>query len=333
MEDGDGFKIIHNPKKGLWEGNKRIKLTRKLSLGVLEGDSNLVFSDIRDIEVDTKGNIYVLDKKNYRVQKFDRQGGYLLTIGRKGKGPGEFIYPQDMVLDSKDNLYVLDATLGVRKFSAEGNFLGSFKIAYFMAWDILINNKDKLILIWPKDNKIFHVYDTDGNYLQSFGEPVEVPDEIITKVPDKSIAKWPSYQMPVFSLCVGNGNSVYYANPYNEYEIVKYNENGKSDMKIKRDVKGHQTILRFKNAFTLLHNAFSISILSDGKILNAYYWREGKKSKTLIDIYDRQGRFLLTLDPQIKATCMSVDNEDNLYLGTNDPYPQLIKCSISYSDR
>jgi hypothetical protein len=46
---------------------------------------------------------------NDRVQLFTQEGKYLLGIGGTGNGPGQFLRPHGMALDTKGNLYVADA--------------------------------------------------------------------------------------------------------------------------------------------------------------------------------------------------------------------------------
>lgn len=84
----NGVKVIKNPREPLYSEIK-FELEEDLSIG-REDDNNYLFYRVRDINVDNRGNIYVVDMSNYRVQKFDRNGNYLQTIGRYGQGPGEF---------------------------------------------------------------------------------------------------------------------------------------------------------------------------------------------------------------------------------------------------
>jgi sugar lactone lactonase YvrE len=59
--------------------------------------------------MDKAGNIYILDAANSRIQKFGPDGNYLATIGRKGQGPGEFIFPDAIAFDKDGNLVVADS--------------------------------------------------------------------------------------------------------------------------------------------------------------------------------------------------------------------------------
>jgi DNA-binding beta-propeller fold protein YncE len=54
------------------------------------------------------GNIFVADFYNHRIQKFTRQGKFLVALGSEGSGPGEFIYPTDVAVDDEGGVYVVD---------------------------------------------------------------------------------------------------------------------------------------------------------------------------------------------------------------------------------
>jgi len=108
IETINGVKHIHNDKPA-WGKTPKVALGFVRKIGELEGDDeNYQFYNPRDIEVDKEGNIYILDTGNDRIQKFDRNGEYISTLGRKGQGPGEFNIPTVLCLDSGLNLHVLD---------------------------------------------------------------------------------------------------------------------------------------------------------------------------------------------------------------------------------
>jgi DNA-binding beta-propeller fold protein YncE len=121
--------------------------------------------------IDDSGYIYVCDRWNNRIQKFDLNGRFILTWGTYGRGPGQFDEPVNITADHYDRIYVHEARGSrVQKFDSRGNF----------------------IMIWPYDavdlacgpyNQIYGsdvgggpseslgVYDTLGNRLRSFGVP------------------------------------------------------------------------------------------------------------------------------------------------------------------
>ncbi len=86
------------------------------SLGQEEGE----FYRPAHISVDNKGNLYVTDSFNYRIQKFNPDGQFVKVIGRHGDAPGSFARPKGLSVDNEDHLYVADAAFeNVQIFHAE----------------------------------------------------------------------------------------------------------------------------------------------------------------------------------------------------------------------
>src|SRR5207245_6856690 len=54
------------------------------------GSGNGQLDDPRGVVVDTKGNLYVVDSGNNRIQEFDSNGKLIRTWGSFGKGDGQF---------------------------------------------------------------------------------------------------------------------------------------------------------------------------------------------------------------------------------------------------
>jgi DNA-binding beta-propeller fold protein YncE len=76
----------------------------------------------RGIAVDRQGNVYVTDPENNRVQKFDSNGQFLLSL--TGCGEGDFLWPFSVAVDDMSNLYVLDGMGYLFKCDAAGKSLG-----------------------------------------------------------------------------------------------------------------------------------------------------------------------------------------------------------------
>jgi hypothetical protein len=68
VETENGMRVVYNPKVSL-HGDVKLDLAEDLSVGK-EGDPNLQFYGVRDVAVDSQGNIYVVDMKNYRVNLY-----------------------------------------------------------------------------------------------------------------------------------------------------------------------------------------------------------------------------------------------------------------------
>jgi len=80
------------------------------------------------IDVDRKGNIYIADSGNHRVQKFDPTGKFLIKWGTKGQGEGRFFEPRRIAIDKSGDVYILDRFNGLQKFTPAGEFLARWKM-------------------------------------------------------------------------------------------------------------------------------------------------------------------------------------------------------------
>jgi len=73
------------------------------------------------------GRLYVSEYRGGRVSVLDAQGRWLSYLGSKGRGPGQFVGPQNLSVDEDGYLYVVDfGNRRVSKFSPDGDFLFSF---------------------------------------------------------------------------------------------------------------------------------------------------------------------------------------------------------------
>ncbi|MEE8605115.1 MAG: NHL repeat-containing protein, partial [Candidatus Aminicenantaceae bacterium] len=110
IETKDGIRLIHNEKQGKWGKKPEVSLEYVKNIGDLESDDeNVLFYMPSDIAVDEEGNVFVLDSGNHRIQKFDPQGNFLASFGRRGQGPGEFQYPQSLDIDKNGFMYISDS--------------------------------------------------------------------------------------------------------------------------------------------------------------------------------------------------------------------------------
>lgn len=67
------------------------------------------FSAPSNVAVDGRGQIFVTDTWNQRVQIFNADLKFVRAFGRHGLTPGSFVRPKGVALDSEGHLYVADA--------------------------------------------------------------------------------------------------------------------------------------------------------------------------------------------------------------------------------
>ena len=78
------------------------------------------------LAVDDDGNLFVAELGAHRIQKLGPRGRILKVWGKKGTGPGEFLYPRDVALGVDGFLYVADAEGSrVQKFTRDGEWAAS----------------------------------------------------------------------------------------------------------------------------------------------------------------------------------------------------------------
>lgn len=140
----------------------------------VDGQGNIFVEDYHELNMVRSPN----DKKEgyYRVQKFNQNGKFIWTVGRYGKGPGEFISScPDIDVDEKGNLYVLDRyNYRIQKFSPDGKFIaawGSFGKGpgQFDFPTSLVIDKKGDIYVTDTNNHRVQKFDQSGNFLLSFG--------------------------------------------------------------------------------------------------------------------------------------------------------------------
>ena len=149
------------------------------------------------IAVDSKGNVYVTDSRNHRIQKFDSNGNFITKWGSEGNEDGKFQFPKyvaapsGIAVDSKDNLYVVDSGNDrIQKFDSNGNFITKWQsegneewksIEKFSTKSISIDSDDN---VYVTDSGLDHIqkFDSDGNFITKWGN--EGNEDGKFKIPD-----------------------------------------------------------------------------------------------------------------------------------------------------
>jgi 6-bladed beta-propeller len=89
------------------------------------GDGQL--SEPHGVAVDSKGNVWVTDTANNRVEEFNSAGEYVSKFGKEGTGNGEFKAPKGISIDSEDHIWIVDSSNArVQEFNSKGEYVSKF---------------------------------------------------------------------------------------------------------------------------------------------------------------------------------------------------------------
>ena len=125
-KDGKGQQVFK------FDQNGKILLT--LGKAGVAGPGTDTFDQPTEVAVAANGDIFVADghgsapTANARIMKFDKNGKFLKTWGKKGTGIGEFDCPHTLAFDSKGRLFVGDRQNNrIQIFDQEGKFIAEWK--------------------------------------------------------------------------------------------------------------------------------------------------------------------------------------------------------------
>lgn len=238
IETVDGVRVIHNGKEGKWGKNPEISLEYVKNIGDIESENeNVLFHMPTDIVFDSQGNMYVLDFGNHRIQKYDSDFNYITTIGRKGQGPGEFVYPQSLDIDDQGYLYVSDPQNNrIQILTPEGKEHNTIKMQDISPGIIRLQGAERMLMgrggftiirmrqeeekILPK---IIKVLDQEGKIIKEFGEQMDYKEMLLNREGNRN------------KFTVDKDGYVYLAF-LNQNRIEKYSPEGKLLWKADREL-------------------------------------------------------------------------------------------------
>ena len=89
-----------------------------------EGAGDSQFAYPRGAAVDASGDIYVVDGRNNRIQKFAPDSTFIMKWGTEGDEEGHFLFPAAVAVDGAGNIYVTDGgNHRVQKFGPDAAFV------------------------------------------------------------------------------------------------------------------------------------------------------------------------------------------------------------------
>ena len=148
-------------------------------IGTIGNSDEFYLQDPKQIKVDEQNRIYILDKDATQITILNDDGSLFKVVGRKGKGPGEFLEIMCFLID-KNNIVIFDrANARFTNFNLVSN---KFKV-YPMLEKYDISMLDKLndeTYVGYKSacektgNNLFLTFSKDIKIQSTFGEPLKM---------------------------------------------------------------------------------------------------------------------------------------------------------------
>lgn len=190
-----------------------INLLPEPELVVLKENDSTMYADLDKLIV-RNGKYFVLDSFGARtVVSFTKNGDLLGKYGNVGQGPGEYVLPMDMDVDSS-GVYILDARAKkLLKYKETGEFIGEKTIPVIAESFRLLGNGDIMFSIMP-----------DGN-----GGPRLCITDSLMEVKKRFLPSEVGYvggwrTNDIFRAC--NGSTIYYKAPLDTMYL--FNRDGKA---------------------------------------------------------------------------------------------------------
>jgi len=135
-----------------------------------------------EVALDSHGNVYIIDGGNQRIQKFDKDGNFLLTWGSQCPGDGQFLFQVppahygSLTVDKDGYVYVTDHFNRVQKFDSNGKFLMKFGETgypdgeFYALYGIAVDDQGNIYTAdWSKYE--IQEFNSEGKFLQKWEVP------------------------------------------------------------------------------------------------------------------------------------------------------------------
>ncbi len=302
-EQEAGATVVKNPKEPMY-GKDVFSLEEELSIGEAEGREEYMFSELRQVEVDDDERIYVLDWEAEHIKVFDRDGSHLMTIGRKGQGPGE-LNNSSMISISPNELMVRESRR-LSFFSLDGKFLRHLLTKEISPTRARFGSQGHFIIeemLLDPENPRYQLkkIDNDLNIIcEISSSPAFDPRKPFN--PFRSFSYW---------LIDKDDNIVYGYQA--DYDLRIYNQDGLLLKRIKKEYDPVEITEEEKEESTeglpsgidvdipKYHTAFYRFFIDDeGRIFVQTYEKIGEEEIYYHDVFDQEGRYIAKIPLRLR---------------------------------
>ena len=257
------------------------------------------FIKITGLCCDDEGNLYVADSGWNKIFKFDSNGKFLMSFGREGQGPGEFMAGKLMnqlriSFGNDKRIYVNDpGNQRISIFSKNGTLIRTVKTPHRAIDSPVVNSKGDIYLISPSGIKVIDCYDSnfklkasildlDSYFEFPFGKPPDLPGGLVRK---------PTY-LDTLKLITKNDELIIVSNYSFKVFVFDKNNNKIKEFKIteKRFIEDYERVIKKVIKEGAFLNPFEAFIDKNDNICLAYFNERDKVSE--VYVYSTTGKYL-----------------------------------------
>jgi len=288
--------------------------------------------EIGFMAINKNQDVYIIDLGYKKIKKYSKNGIFIRDYGNgEGRGPGEFIYPFSIDVDSENNIYVTDLTK--REM-------------------VVIDSSNQVKIILKTKYEPSNVVVTEPGIVYISGMPASNTGKIIYKY---DLNREKNYELPILKFCdridpngndilkyniardgmiKDNNGNIYYSFPF-PYEIRVYNENGEYLNKYIRNIKtfippytkqeNNRTVTAWENSIVdpmIINERLMCIRVFQNALEKEYYDFYNTKTHSYIGLINSN-----SLGIEQVSTIKS-DSQGYIYYSQNEPYPHIVKMKL-----
>ena len=245
------------------------------------GTGSSQFTEPSGVAVNNKGEIFVADTNNHRIQVFGKDGVFRRQIGENGKNDGQMVYPNRVAVCPKSGNIVITErppTHQVQVFTPDGRFVRKFGQGTIQhPRGITVDNHGRIIVIECKVMRVI-IFDENGEQLKMFecSKHLQFPNGVVVNDREEIfISDNRSHCVKVFSysgaylrsiggesitnypigVCMSSTGELWVADNHNNFNVTVFTQKGDMVAALESRVKHAQ--------------CFDVALSNDGSIIVA----------------------------------------------------------------